>query len=145
MPSAEHQVTIARPVDEVFTFVADGLNGPRWRPGVLDVARLSGSGLGAVYKQGVKGPGGRRIAADYEITAYEPNRRIGFRAIAGPVRPTSEFRLEPVEGGTRLTFSLDAELTGLKKLLMGGAVQRTVDAEVVATERLKQVLETGQR
>lgn len=144
MPSAEHQVTIARPVDEVFTFVADGLNGPQWRPGVLDVARLSGSGLGAVYTQGVKGPGGRRIAADYEITAYEPNRRIRFRAIAGPVRPTGEFRFEPVEGGTRLTFSLDAELTGLKKLLMGGAVQRTVDAEVAATERLKQVLETGQ-
>ena len=103
-----------------------------------------GAGLGAIYKQGVKGPGGRRIAADYEITAYEPNRRIAFRAIAGPVRPTGEFRLEPVDGGTRLTFSLDAELTGLKKLLMGGAVQRTVDAEVAATERLKQVLETGQ-
>ena len=62
-------------------------------------------------------------------------------AIAGPVRPTGEFRFEPVEGGTRLTFSLRARLSGLKKLLMAGAVQRTIDAEVAATERLRSLLE----
>ena len=141
MPSAEHQVTIARPMAEVFAFVADGLNAPRWRPGVLDISLESGSGTGAVYRQGVKGPGGRRIAADYEITAYEPNRRLAFRAIAGPVRPTGEFRLEDAGGATRLAFSLQAELTGIKKLLLGGAVQKTMDAEVAATEALKRLLE----
>ncbi len=141
MPSAEHQVTIARPVGDVFAFVADGLNGPRWRPGVLDVKLVSGSGNGAVYKQGVRGPGGRRIDADYQVTAYEPDRLVAFRAIAGPVRPIGEFRFEPIDGGTRLTFSLRADLAGLKKLLMGGAVQRTMDAEVAATEGLRLLLE----
>jgi len=58
MLSAEHEVTIARPVAEVFAFVADGLNAPKWRPGVLDISLASGTGLGSVYKQGVKGPGG---------------------------------------------------------------------------------------
>ena len=143
MPSAEHQVTIARPVADVFTFVADGLNGPKWRPGVLDIALVSGSGSGSVYRQGVKGPGGRRIAADYEITVYEPNRRLAFRTIAGPVRPSGEFGFDEVDGGTRLTFTLGAELSGLKKLLMGGSVQKTMNAEVAATERLKQVLESA--
>jgi uncharacterized protein YndB with AHSA1/START domain len=142
MPSAQQQVQIARPVAEVFAFVADGLNGPRWRPGILDISLVSGSGAGAVYRQGVTGPGGRRIAADYEVTAFEPNRRLAFRAIAGPVRPTGEYRFEEVDGGTRLTFSLQAELSGLKKLLMGGAVQKTMDAEAAATERLKALLET---
>jgi uncharacterized membrane protein len=104
---------------------------------------VSGSGVGATYKQGVRGPGGRRIDADYEVTVYEPSRRIGFRAIAGPVRPTGEYRFEEVAGGTRLTFSLAAELSGLKKVLMGGAVQKTMDAEVAAAERLKQVLEAS--
>ncbi|MFI5254390.1 MAG: SRPBCC family protein, partial [Candidatus Limnocylindrales bacterium] len=66
-------MTIQRPVGAVFAFVADGLNGPQWRPGILDIALASGSGRGAVYRQGVKGPGGRRVAADYEITAYEPD------------------------------------------------------------------------
>jgi uncharacterized protein YndB with AHSA1/START domain len=141
MLSAEHEVTIARPPAEVFAFVADGLNAPKWRPGVLDISLASGTGLGAVYKQGVKGPGGRRIDADYRITALEPNRRLSFEAIAGPVRPAGQFLFDDVNGATRLKFALQAELGGIKRLLMGGAVQKTMNAEVAATERLKQVLE----
>jgi carbon monoxide dehydrogenase subunit G len=141
MPSASHSLTIDRSPGDVFAFVADGLNGPKWRPGVIDVALVSGAGLGAIYRQGVKGPGGRRIDADYRVTIFEPNHRLAFLAIAGPVRPTGEFLLEEVAEGTRLTFSLEAELGGIRKLLMGRAVQRTMDAEVAATERLKHVLE----
>ena len=90
----------------------------------------------------VKGPGGRRIDADYRVTAYQPNSRLAFEAIAGPVRPTGEYVLEEVDGGTRLTFTLEAELGGIKKLLMGGAVQKTMNSEVEATERLKELLES---
>jgi len=141
MAEARHQVTIRRPANEVFGFIADGLNGPKWRSGILDIALVSGSGVGATYKQGVKGPGGRRVDADYRVTAFEPNSRLAFEAIAGPVRPTGEYVLEDVDGGTRLTFALEAELRGIKKLLMGGAVQKTMDSEVEATERLKSLLE----
>ena len=141
MPTARHQVT-KRPAEEVFTYIADGLNGPNWRSGITDVGLVYGSGAGAIYKQGVKGPGGRRVDADYRVTAYEPNRRLAFEAIAGPVRPTGEYLLEEVGDGTRLTFSLQAELSGIKRLLMSGAVQKTMDVEVAATERLKQLLET---
>ena len=142
MPTASHRLIIDRSPADVFAFVADGLNGPKWRPGVVDVALVSGSGVGATYKQGVKGPGGRRIDADYRVTVFEPNRRLAFVAIAGPVRPSGEFVLVEVADGTRLTFSLDAELGGIRKLLMGRAVQKTMDAEVAATERLKQILES---
>jgi uncharacterized protein YndB with AHSA1/START domain len=142
MPSATHSVTIARPPDEVFAFVADGENATRWRPGVLDVKHQSGEGVGAVYRQGVKGPGGRRIPADYEITAFEPGRRIAFHAIAGPVRPSGEYRFEPVAEGTRVTFSLDATVTGWKRLVMGRAVQSTMDAEMRTLETLKAMLES---
>lgn len=141
MPSASSSLTIGRPIGAVFAYVADGTNAKSWRPGVLDVALQSGQGLGAVYRQGVKGPGGRRIAADYEITAFEPEQRIAFRTVAGPVRPTGEYRFSASGDGTRLTFSLAAELGGWKKLLMGGPVQSTMDAEVANLERLKQVLE----
>ncbi len=145
MPSASRSVTIRRPTSEVFAFVADGATGPRWRPGVLDIALVSGSGTGARYRQGVKGPGGRRVAADYEITAYEPPTRLAFRAIAGPVRPTGEYRFEAVPDGTRLTFSLAAELGFLKRLVMGGSVQRTMEAEVASLDRLKSLLEAAER
>ena len=142
MSQARHQVTIQRPAGEVFGFIADGLNGPKWRTGILDIAHVSGSGVGSTYKQGVKGPGGRRINADYRITTYEPNSRLAFEAIAGPVRPAGEYLLEEVDGGTRLTFTLNAELGGIKRFFMGGAVQKTMDSEVEATERLKVLLES---
>ena len=89
----------------------------------------------------LRGPGGRRIDADYRITAYEPDRRLAFEAIAGPVRPSGEYRFEEAGQGTRLSFALRAELSGVKKLLMGGAVQKTMEAEVAATEDLKRLLE----
>jgi uncharacterized membrane protein len=142
VPSTSHSVTINRPASEVFAFVADGENEPRWRPGVLDIQRVSGQGVGAVYRQGVRGPGGRRIAADYEVTAYEPDRRMAFRTIAGPVRPTGEFRFQESGGATTLTMSLQAELSGVKRLLMSGMVKKTMDAEVAAIENVKRILES---
>ena len=93
MPAAERTVTINRPAAEVFAFISDGTNGLRWRPGVLDIAKSSGDGVGAVYRQGVAGPMGRRIAADYEITAFQPDSLLEFKAIAGPVRPRGGYRL----------------------------------------------------
>jgi uncharacterized protein YndB with AHSA1/START domain len=142
MPGAERTVTINRPVDEVFAFIADGRTASQWRSGVLDVDLVSGSGRGARYSQGVRGPGGRRIAADYEITEYEPNTKIAFRTTAGPVRPTGSFTFEPMGTGTIVTFRLDAELGGLKGLFMGGAVQSTMNAEMGALDRLKDLLES---
>lgn len=145
MPAATHSVSIRRPIGEVFAFVADGENAKRWRPGVLDVAHQSGEGLGAVYRQGVRGPGGRRIAADYEVTAFEPEKRLAFRAIAGPVRPTGEYLFMPNEEGTTVSLSLDATLTGWKRLLMGRAVQATMEAEVRNLDTLKSILEAPDR
>jgi uncharacterized membrane protein len=141
MPSAQHSVSIRRPVEEVFAFVADGENAMRWRPGVLDASHQSGEGVGAIYRQGVKGPGGRRIAADYEITAFEPSRRIAFRAIAGPIRPTGEYRFSTEGDGTTVDFALDATVTGWKRLVMGRAVQSTMDAEMRTLDTLKTLLE----
>jgi uncharacterized membrane protein len=142
MPSARHEITVHRPIGEVFSFIADGLNGPKWRSGITDIALVSGSGVGATYKQGVRGPGGRRVDADYRITAFEPNSRLAFEGVAGPVRPKGEYVFEHVDDGTQLRFSLDAELSGIKKLLMSGAVQKTMDAEVHSIERLKALLES---
>ena len=141
MPSAQHSTAINRPVGDVFAFVADGTNAMQWRPGVLDIALVSGQGTGAVYRQGVKGPGGRRIAADYEVTAFELNRRLAFRAIAGPVRPTGEYRFEASGDQTTVTFSLDVTLAGWKALLMGRAVQSTMASEVRNLDALKRLLE----
>ena len=142
MPQAQRTVTIKRPVEAVFAYVADGEKCPQWRPGVVDIRRLSGDGgVGTTYQQGVSGPMGRRIAADYEITKSEPNRIIEFQTITGPARPHGRYEFESVDGGTRLTFALDAELTGLRKLLMDSMVRKTMESEVATLDKLKGVLE----
>src|SRR3954463_10822392 len=104
MPEATHETTIARPPDAVFAYLANAENDRAWRPGVLEIEHVSGEGVGTRYRQVVGGPGGRRIAADIEITDYEPARRLGFRTVAGPVRPTGLYELEAADGGTRLRF-----------------------------------------
>jgi carbon monoxide dehydrogenase subunit G len=141
MPSATYSVTINRPVEVVFAFVADGEKCPQWRPGVVDIKHVSGDGVGSTYAQGVSGPMGRRIQADYKITVYTPNTRLDFQTTTGPARPHGRYDLESVDDGTHLSFSLDAELTGIRKLLMNTAVQKTMDSEVRTLDNLKRVLE----
>jgi uncharacterized protein YndB with AHSA1/START domain len=140
MPSAENSVVIDRPRSEVFAFVADHENDPKWRPGVADIKRASGEGQGAIYTQGIKGPMGKRIDADFEVTAYQPDTLLAFRTLAGPVRPEGSFRFEDADGGTRVTFSLNAELTRAKKL-MAPMVGKSMRGEVAALDNLKRVLE----
>jgi uncharacterized protein YndB with AHSA1/START domain len=146
MPQARYSVTINRPVADVFAYVADGENSKAWRPGVVDIARAGGStsgGVGTRYLQGVKGPMGRRISADYEITVFEPDQRLEFQTVTGPARPHGRYDFAPnPDGGTKLTFALDADLSGLRGMLMGGQVQKTMDAEVRTLDNLKRVLES---
>jgi uncharacterized protein YndB with AHSA1/START domain len=143
---ASNEVVVERPAGEVFAFLGDAENDTAWRPGVLDIARVSGDapGAGTRYRQGVKGPGGRRLDADIETTAYEPDRLVGFRATAGPVRPEGRYELTPEGTGTRVRFKLAAELRGLK-VAMAPAVRRTMAGEVGQLDNLKRVLEGGGR
>ena len=142
MPSAQRSITINRPIADVFAFIADGENGPRWRSDKVEVTHESGEGVGAIFRQTVPGPMGRRMKADYEVTAYEPPKRTEFKAIAGPVRPTGSYVLATTgEGKTKLTFSLDANLGLLKRLVMGRSVQKSMDTEMLALDKLKKVLE----
>jgi uncharacterized protein YndB with AHSA1/START domain len=141
MSTATHEVTIGRPPGDVFAFLADGENDPQWRPGVADVKHQSGEGTGAVFRQGVKGPMGKRVDADYRLTEYEPDSTLAFEVIAGPVRPHGRYELSPDGSGTRVRFTLECELSGAKKLMMRRSVQKSMRDEVGNLERLKSVLE----
>ena len=70
MAHANNSVTVARPIEEVFDFLADGTNNTRWRPSVIEIARSGGpDGVGATYKQGLKRPWQaahrRRLSCDH--------------------------------------------------------------------------------
>jgi uncharacterized membrane protein len=142
MAHAEGDITIDRPAATVFDFLLDGMNNPKWRPTVLDIQQVPGTppGVGAQFKQGLKGPGGRRIDGDYEITAAEPNSLIRFQVIAGPARPTGIYRLETAGDTTRVTLILEYATRGLVRL-MDSMIERTMRAEVEMLANLKAYLE----
>jgi uncharacterized membrane protein len=142
MAHAEGSITIDRPVGVVFDFLIDGVNNPRWRPSVTDIQRVPGkpSGVGAAFKQGLKGPGGRRIEGDYEITESKPNESIKFQVTAGPARPIGTYRFEALGNSTRLTFILHYEPKGLARL-MDPVINRSMQEEIGMLSNLKVYLE----
>jgi carbon monoxide dehydrogenase subunit G len=143
MPHAERTIVIDRPPDQVFAFFADPANDRAWRPHVREVAAKGPAAVGSTIHQVVEGPGGRGIAADIEITAFDPPTHYGFRVIAGPARPIGEFRFAPSGAGTAVTFSLRAELGMLKGLILSRPVQSSMDGEMAALDQAKVLLEAS--
>jgi uncharacterized protein YndB with AHSA1/START domain len=143
MPGASGEVTIRRPVEEVFAFLADGENNPRWRAAVTDISLVAGDAgqVGAAYRQGMRGPGGR-IPADYRITIAQPGEALAFTVTAGPVRPEGRYDFETVPEGTRVRFRLSCQLRGLARLL-APMVARQMPKEIASLTELKRVLESA--
>lgn len=143
MPEVRRTIVIERPPDQVFAFLADPANERSWRRHVKEITATGPLQPGSIVHQVVRGPGGRGIPADFEITAYEPPTRYAFRVTAGPVRPVGEFLLRPVAAGTEVTFSLRAELGGLKKLLLSRPVRTSMDSEMASLDAAKSLIERG--
>lgn len=142
MKSAVH---IARSPDDVFAFISEPENLPRWDPAIQAV-RLrepgpvrTGSGLTVTAEEG-----GRRVTIDGEVTELEPGRLFGVAATFSGVPLRLRWRLEPDGAGTRLTTEGEAELGGVLALA-GGYIRRVVtDRLNVAHQNLKRVLEDEQ-
>src|SRR3954451_15144518 len=143
MPHAERTIVVSRPPGEVFSFFADPANDQSWRPHVKEISAEGPAGPGSRIHQVVEGPGGRGIAADIEVTDYEPPTRYAFQVVAGPARPHGEFQFSPAASGTQVTFALSAELGGWKRLLMSRPVQASMDDEMAALDTAKRVIEGG--
>jgi len=142
MLHAEHSVTINRPPQAVFDYLADGTHNPDWRSGVVEISRTTqADGQGASYRQVLTGPGGRRIDGDYRVTVFDPPRRLEFVVTAGPARPAGVFELtENADQSTSVRFALDINPTGLMKL-MTPMIRKTMRTEVAQLGTLKEVLE----
>jgi uncharacterized membrane protein len=144
MAHAENQIVINKPVSEVFSFLADGLNNPKWRAGVIEIKLKSGAAgsVGVEYRQVLKGPFGRNIDGDYRLLTVNQDKELKFAVTSGPARPTGEYLFEQQAGSTKLTFVLDYQTKGLAKL-MEPMIQRTMNSEVAALSNLKQLLESA--
>ena len=141
MPSATRTLHIDRPPETVFAVLTDPANERRWRDQVRTFEPAGPLAVGTLVRQTIAGPAGTALRSDFRLTAFDPPERYAFQVVAGPVRPVGEYRLTPVAAGTDLTFTLAVELRGIKAGLLGSSVQRSMDSEMAALDRLKALVE----
>ena len=75
---------------------------------------------------------GRRMESTYEITEYEPNRKLGFKTTSGPIPMEGGYTLESAGGGTKLDFRIQGDADGFFKLaepLLVRMVKRQVESD----------------
>jgi uncharacterized protein YndB with AHSA1/START domain len=132
---------INRPVEDVFAFVANFENHPKWEMNFEAVKLLTSTatGVGTTYECKLKLPGQSAISK-FEITEYEPNKKIAFKGeAAGPATPKGSFLLEPVASGTKLTLLPRPEFRGFFKLLeplMAGYIRKQNEEHLGNLQRL---------
>lgn len=137
------EISIARPVEEVFAFVADARNDPRWCRKVRSVAQVSGDGPGsgaryAVVHKPVPGKPARQM--DMTCVGFDPPRRIDWREDDGTDLFEVTYELEDRAGQThtRQTSRAAIGATRLLHPLYRAGIGRDVARQLKA---LKELLE----
>ena len=140
MVRSECSVEVAHSAEEVFAFLADGTNNPKWRPGVFEIRHLRGSGVGAEYQQQFEGPGGRMMRASYRISVWQQPTKLEFEVTAGPARPRGSFTIHAISPtSSRVTFTITLEPQGVMKLVRG-LIEDQVAAEAAAIQNLPRAM-----
>ena len=138
-------LVIDRPVADVWNYITDISNMPRWEDS------------GAVWKQMSAGPIqvgtsiqssitklGRTVTFDLRVTAFDPNKTFSVEAVAGRTKGTTvSYLLAPVETGkTRLSRVTDARFHGILKVLqpLSGAITKRTGA--LEARNVKRILES---
>jgi uncharacterized protein YndB with AHSA1/START domain len=139
----ETNVRIDRPVEEVFAYVSEPLNLPRWNSAVETMRKTSAGEAGVVsrYVMERELPSGRAIN-ELDVVVSEPPREFAIRATTGPTPFLYRYRFAATNGETIVHLDAQVELPGPAALLAGlarRAVKNGVDQNLAT---LKQILET---
>ena len=143
----EGSAVIDRPVAEVFAFLADGENDPKFSPRVLEIAKTTEgpSGVGTRYASTVK-DAGMKTRREFELTAFEAPTRIRWTERSKNLVTASEggYDLEPLgDGKTKLTVFNVLEGRGFGRLIEGLALRAARrDADAFAG-RIKAAIEAS--
>ncbi len=113
MIDLETRVEIARPVAEVFAFVADQTNGPRWQHDLKEVRRLTDGPLGiGTEHEFVRRFAGREVATRNRFVAFDEGRYVEFEIPDGWLTGQASYLTEPSPGGTLLTSRMRFRIGG---------------------------------
>jgi len=143
MIDLEISTLVDRPVEEVFKFMSDPLNLPKWQVMVerIEQAMPGVAGLGAKFNVHAQVMG-RAMVGLMEITALEPPNKFGFKNKAGPVEVNVTVRLKPVGTGSKVTLHVQGNPEGVFKLAEGPLGQQIKGQMEKNLVKLKSVLES---
>ncbi len=137
----EHSVEIARPPEEVFSFVTDTANYPRWQPSLVEIRPVTRGPLrvGSEATE-VRRFLGREVETTWRCVEHEPTERTAIESDEGPVPFRGTFVLEPKGAGTRFTWTVETRSAAAR--VGGPLVERATRRELEEnTARLKELLE----
>jgi uncharacterized protein YndB with AHSA1/START domain len=116
----ETTVVIDRPIEEVFAFLADGENDPKFSPRVLEISKTTDGppGIGTVYASTVK-DAGVKTKREIKLTEFEPPTRIRWAEVSKNLvtAPEGGYDLAPEGAGTRVSIYNVLEGHGPGKLI----------------------------
>jgi uncharacterized protein YndB with AHSA1/START domain len=140
MVKFEASAMVDRPVEDVWKFITDYANYPKWDPVIIELRKTSDGPLGVGATLEVRHS---NMTIPERVIEYEPNRKFAFVVTSGPGKGTTgTFSVENIEGKTRLTETDDFKFNGFFKLV-GPFLTRSVKRQAVArVGKAKQVLES---
>jgi hypothetical protein len=144
MTTFQNTVTIRRPVHDVFGFLADFENIPKWNYAILETRKTSPGpvGVGTTYRQVRSMPS--RSEEGFQVTVFQPTSRLEVHGEVGPFTATISYLLTTERDGTCLANTVDLQpSSGALRLLAPLAASRVKTAVAANLNTLKQLLETG--
>ena len=144
MARVEGEIIINRSVDEVFDFVADERNEPRYNPHMIRAEQISDGpiGLGTRFHTELKTMG-QTMPMVVEFTSFERPRRLASVTRSSMMETEGALTFEHVPAGTRMRWSWDVRPRGALKLMTPfvGEIGRRQEQRIWAA--LKRLLESG--
>jgi len=136
----KNQIFVQCPVKEVFEFLSDFENLPKWNYYVLDVSKLTPGDvqIGTQYRQIRKND-----QQKFEVTEYHPLSSIAIKTLPPERHLEMKFYLQSLGEGTQIIdeWKLDSPVPGPLNWLATRRVRSAVSENL---EKLKKLLENGQ-
>jgi hypothetical protein len=117
MSRVRGSLDIARPVDEVFDFVADHRNEPRYNPNMTASTKLTDGPIGVDTRFGATVLSrGKPMPVAIEFTGFDRPHRIDSRSVMAGATIEGNVQCDPTPGGTWFSWDWTVTLTGTARL-----------------------------
>ena len=144
MVEFQHSVVVNKPVNEVFAYMADFHNNPKWSPDIAEVTKTSSAatiGMGTTWRQVVIARN-RKLPYDLTVDQFEGNRMYHFKGTGSALDYEVTCRFNPDAGGTKVSIAVSGHVKGFAKLFRGAVERSFREAITTSTDNLRKVLET---